>query len=217
VAGANAGGTAAGAADEPVSVTAPSQPLDDDEVFVPSARNYLGHWRTDRPLPKDIEEQLNDAITLKVSLAWENAYRGQKSPLLKRLKPFAERFPRLITARHAPTALAAWPCWAACRRVNARPDFGPAVISGGDARDVLCLTHRLAEIPAATVPFQRERSQVNGAKSCVPEFLTPPTCHPHRPARQDDPSVVEASYVAANGLTTVSCPSNVRPVSRSSV
>jgi RHS repeat-associated protein len=96
-AGANAAGTAAGATEEPVTVTVPKQALDDDEVFVPTAANYLGRWRTSRPLPRDIEQQLNDAITLKVSLAWENAYRGQKSPLLKRMKPFAERFPRLTT------------------------------------------------------------------------------------------------------------------------
>ena len=94
---AGAGGTTSGGTagtDDTVIVTAPGQAVNDDEVFVPTEKNLMGRWRTDRPLPRVVERQINDAVTLKVALAWENEARGRKSHLLKRMKPFAGRFPR---------------------------------------------------------------------------------------------------------------------------
>ncbi len=94
---AGAGGGGAAGSDETVVVTVPGQAINDDEIFVPTDKNLMGRWRTDRPLPRVVERQINDAITLKVSLVWENAHRGRKSALLQRVKPFADRFPRLTT------------------------------------------------------------------------------------------------------------------------
>ena len=89
-----AGGSSSAGTDDVVMVTAPAQAVNDDEVFVPTEKNLMGRWRTDRPLPRAVERQINDAVTLKVALAWENEARGRKSHLLKRMKPFAGRFPR---------------------------------------------------------------------------------------------------------------------------
>ena len=98
VAGA-AGTTSTGTAgtEETIVVTVPGQAANDDEIFVPTEKNLMGRWRTDRPLPRAVERQINDAITLKVSLVWESATRGKRSPLLQRMKPFAGRFPQLTT------------------------------------------------------------------------------------------------------------------------
>lgn len=97
---AGAGGTTSGGTagtDETIVVTAPGQAVNDDEVFVPTEKNLMARWRTDRPLPRAVERQINDAVTLKVALAWENEFHGRKSHLLKRMKPFAGRFPRATT------------------------------------------------------------------------------------------------------------------------
>lgn len=71
----------------PVVVAVPGQVSNDDEIFVPTIDNYGGRWRTSRPLPREHEKAINDVISLKGSLSYEDRYRGFRSALLQRGRP----------------------------------------------------------------------------------------------------------------------------------
>ena len=72
--------------DQPLALQVAPQAEDDDETFVPRVRNFGGRWRSDKALPRDIEQRINDALSLKGTVAYENEYRAFRSALRLRTR-----------------------------------------------------------------------------------------------------------------------------------
>jgi hypothetical protein len=67
---------AAATAAAPIRVQAIGIEPGDDEIFMPTAANHGGRWRTGRPLPKEIRRQINTYVAMKGSLAYEDAFKS---------------------------------------------------------------------------------------------------------------------------------------------